>query len=63
MRAITGCTRWLVKHDKKWIGKDYVRYLSNRLRESLEFREVPLRIVLRDRGEGDGAREPKEGFE
>jgi GTP-binding protein len=36
-------------NDKKLIGKDYVRYLTNRLRQDLPFKEVPLHIVLRDR--------------
>ncbi len=36
-------------NDKKLIGKDYLRYLTNRLREDLPFKEVPLHIVLRDR--------------
>jgi len=39
-------------NDKKLIGKDYLRYLTNRLREDLPFKEVPLHIVLRDR-DGD----------
>ena len=39
-------------NDKKLIGKDYVRYLTNRLRADLPFKEVPLHIVLRDR-DGD----------
>ncbi|MCP3914943.1 MAG: ribosome biogenesis GTPase Der [bacterium] len=38
----------LFVNDKKLIGKDYLRYLNNRLREELPFKEVPLRIVLRD---------------
>ena len=31
------------------IGKDYLRYLNNRIREELPFSEVPVRIVLRDK--------------
>ncbi|MFT4537623.1 MAG: GTP-binding protein [Planctomycetota bacterium] len=38
----------LFVNDKRLIGKDYLRYLTNRLREEFEFKEVPLRIVLRD---------------
>lgn len=38
----------LFVNDKRLIGKDYMRYLTNRLREELPFHEVPLRIVLRD---------------
>jgi predicted GTPase len=30
-----------------------VRYLSNRLREELPFKEVPVHIVLRDRESGE----------
>ena len=41
-------------NDKKLIGKDYVRYLTNRLREDLPFKEVPLHIVLRDRDGSSG---------
>jgi len=41
-------------NDKKLIGKDYVRYLTNRLRADLPFKEVPLHIVLRDRGGDSG---------
>jgi GTP-binding protein len=38
----------LFVNDKKLFGKDYLRYLSNRLREELEFPEIPVRFVLRD---------------
>ncbi|MDF1837398.1 MAG: 50S ribosome-binding GTPase, partial [Planctomycetota bacterium] len=38
----------LFVNDKKLIGKDYLRYLVNRIREDLPFAEVPVRIVLRD---------------
>ena len=38
----------LFVNDKRLIGKDYLRYLNNRLREELPFAEVPIRIVLRD---------------
>ncbi len=38
----------LFVNDKKLIGKDYLRYLVNRIREELPFAEVPVRIVLRD---------------
>lgn len=43
----------LFVNDKKHLNKDYVRYLSNRLREELVFREVPVRIVLRDKDTPD----------
>ena len=39
----------LFVNDKRPFTKAYVRYLENRLREGLDFKEVPLRIVLRDR--------------
>lgn len=39
----------LFVNDKRLIGKDYLRYLTNRLRDELPFPEVPLRIVLRDK--------------
>ncbi|MEM1448328.1 MAG: ribosome biogenesis GTPase Der [Planctomycetota bacterium] len=38
----------LFVNDKKHVGKDWLRYLQNRLREELPFHEVPLRIVLKD---------------
>ncbi len=41
----------LFVNDKRFVGKDYLRYLTNRLREHLPFEEVPLRLVLRERGE------------
>ncbi|MBI5365113.1 MAG: ribosome biogenesis GTPase Der [Planctomycetes bacterium] len=36
-------------NDKKHFGKDFLRYLGNQLREALPFKEVPVRLVLRDR--------------
>ena len=39
----------LFVNDKRLLGKDYLRYLENRLREELPFKEVPVRIVLRDK--------------
>ncbi len=42
----------LFVNDKSLIGKDYLRYLENRLRAELPIKEVPLRIVLRDRDGG-----------
>jgi len=39
----------LFVNDVKLIGKDYLRYLQNRIREELPFKEVPVRIVLRDK--------------
>jgi GTP-binding protein len=38
----------LFVNDKRLINKDYLRYLQNRIREELPFKEVPVRIVLRD---------------
>jgi GTP-binding protein len=38
----------LFVNDKALIGKAYLRYLENRIREELPFTEVPIRIVLRD---------------
>jgi len=34
----------------RWFGHDYLRYLENRFREELPFAEVPVRMVLRQRG-------------
>ena len=39
----------LFVNDKKHFNKDYIRYLQNRLREDLPFKEIPVRIVLRDK--------------
>ncbi|MFT7676156.1 MAG: GTP-binding protein [Planctomycetota bacterium] len=44
----------LFVNDKRLIGKDYLRFLTNRIRSELPFPEVPVRIVLRD------GREPEE---
>ena len=41
----------LFVNDKRLIGKDYVRYLENRVRAELGFEEVPIRFVLRDKKE------------
>ncbi|MEQ1894629.1 MAG: ribosome biogenesis GTPase Der [Planctomycetota bacterium] len=38
-------------NDANLIGKDYLRYLENRLRERTELAEVPIRFVVRDRKE------------
>jgi len=48
----------LFVNDRRLIGKDYLRYLENRLREAFDFEEVPLHIVLREnepQGEQGGA--------
>jgi len=39
----------LFVNDKRHFTKDYIRYLGNRLREELPVREIPVRIVLRDK--------------
>lgn len=44
-------------NDRRLIGKEYVRYLQNRLREELPFDRVPVQIVIRDRKE-DSRRNP-----
>jgi GTP-binding protein len=41
----------LFVNDKKHFNKDFIRYLGNQLRDSLPFKEVPVRLVLRDRGD------------
>jgi GTP-binding protein len=38
-------------NDKRLISRHYVRYLEHRLREGLGLEELPIRIVLRDKGE------------
>ncbi|MHC4376133.1 MAG: ribosome biogenesis GTPase Der [Planctomycetota bacterium] len=38
----------LFVNDKRLINKTYLRYLENRLREELPFKEIPVHIVLRD---------------
>jgi GTP-binding protein len=47
----------LFVNDKRHFTKDYLRYLANRLRDELPFREIPVRIVLRDRDEPRGEEE------
>jgi GTP-binding protein len=49
----------LFVNDKRLIGKDYLRYLTNRIREDLPFPEVPVRIVLRDGREDEEERGPR----
>lgn len=44
---VTPPTFVLFVNDRKLFGKDYLRYLANRLREELEFGEIPIRLVLR----------------
>ena len=41
----------LFVNDARWIGKDYVRYLENRLRDAFGFGEVPVRVQIRDKNE------------
>ena len=45
----------LFVNDKRLIGKDYLRYLTNRLRKELPFADVPLHIELRDRHSKKGS--------
>ncbi len=47
----------LFVNDKRLIGKDWLRYLENRLREELGFEEVPIHVVLRDKHERAAALE------
>lgn len=35
-------------NDKKLFSKDYIRYLTNRLREEFEFKEIPIRLVIKE---------------
>jgi len=39
----------LFVNEARWVGKDYLRYLENRLRERPELAEVPIRLVVRDK--------------
>jgi GTP-binding protein len=50
-------TMVLFVNDRKLFPSSYLRYLENRLRERLPFPEVPVRIVLRGRGEEEAARQ------
>lgn len=45
----------LFVNDKKLFGKDYLRYLTNRIREEFEFKEIPIRIVLKSATEAPDA--------
>jgi GTP-binding protein len=47
----------LFVNDKRLIGKHYLRYLQNRIREHLPLTEIPVRIVLRDKREDGEARD------
>ena len=42
----------LFVNDKHLLGKSYLRFLTNRLREELDFGEIPLHLELRDKKEG-----------
>lgn len=50
----------LFVNDKKNFNKDYIRYLENRLREEFPFKEIPVRIVLKDREMTEEEREEKD---
>jgi len=39
----------LFVNDKRHVGKDWLRYLTNRIRAELPFPEVPLRILVKDK--------------
>lgn len=39
----------LFVNDRRLIGKDYLRYIENRLRAELPLDDVPIRLVLRDK--------------
>jgi GTP-binding protein len=41
----------LFVNDARHVGKDYLRYLENRLRQRTELAEVPIRFVVRDKRE------------
>ncbi|MEO0652224.1 MAG: ribosome biogenesis GTPase Der [Planctomycetota bacterium] len=41
----------LFVNDRRLIGKDYLRYLENRLRAALPFKDVPMHLVLRDKSD------------
>ena len=51
--AIPVPTYILFVNDKRLIGKDYLRYLENRLREALPFKDVPMHLVLRDKSDDE----------
>jgi GTP-binding protein len=40
-------------NDKRLVGREYLRFLTKRLREELGFERVPLRVVLKDRSASD----------
>ena len=42
----------LFVNDKRLFSKTFVRFIQNRIREELPFKDVPVRIVLRDKHEG-----------
>jgi len=42
-------------NDPSLVSENYRRYLGNRLREALPYREIPIRLLFRPRGEKPGA--------
>ncbi len=50
----------LFVNNKSLFSKDYLRYLTNRIREELPFKDVPVRIVLREKDRTE--RETKESI-
>ena len=36
-------------NDKRLIGKEWLRYLENRLKDAFDFDEIPIQIVIKNR--------------
>ena len=44
--------------DRRAVGKDFLRFLENRMRDELPFEEVPMRILLRDKHDAPAETSP-----
>jgi GTP-binding protein len=42
-------------NDKRFLNKNYVRYLTQRLRAELDLGDLPIRLELRDKKEGESS--------
>lgn len=47
--GVTPPTFVLWVNDKRLIGKDWLRYLENRLKDAFDFDEIPIQIVVKNR--------------
>ena len=43
-------------NDKELMHFSYVRYIENKIREAFDFRGTSIKIIIRERNDGDDAR-------